>query len=200
MIEQAPWVFVAMVVLIGGGGLILGRVWQKGVVANLESRVALRDDRIAEYERKLDVSSPDEASRRIAALEDRLAKLGPRKLIKEQTDILKRELRAAPGKVSLTRDMGTNDAIRVFEQLSAVFNESGWAVQTGMVMGLGYHPKSGTMVLTKTGPTLSQAALTVTSAFTLAGVPFDLQKLPADNGSHVEVLQIIVTNPFPDPD
>jgi hypothetical protein len=77
VIEQAPWVFVTLVVLFGGGGLLGGRYWRADIVTNKDSIIALRDAEISDYKRKLDGASPDEAQARIAALEKRLDALTP---------------------------------------------------------------------------------------------------------------------------
>lgn len=50
--------------------------WAKAnQVGDLESRITLRDDRIAEYERKLDGASPQQAHERIERLEGRIAQM-----------------------------------------------------------------------------------------------------------------------------
>jgi len=46
VIAQAPWVFVASLVIFGGGGYALGRYMLSEKVGNLESRLAARDDQI----------------------------------------------------------------------------------------------------------------------------------------------------------
>lgn len=59
VIAQAPWVFVALVVLVGGGGYALGRYMVSEKVANLESRLAARDDQIVRLKEQV-AASPDE--------------------------------------------------------------------------------------------------------------------------------------------
>lgn len=75
VISQAPWVFVTEAALVGAIAFMFGRFFRGEKIANLESRIALKDDRISEYERKLDGASPDEAAQQFAALERRLDSL-----------------------------------------------------------------------------------------------------------------------------
>lgn len=70
VIHEAPISVVAISVLCVAVAWAALR-WQYG------ARLALRDDEIAAYRRKLDGASPDEAARKIAALEKRLDSLTP---------------------------------------------------------------------------------------------------------------------------
>ena len=64
--------FLGLAVIFGGGGLFLGRFSRNEIVSNLESRLALKDERIAEYERFLDGASPDEARYEIDQLKQQV--------------------------------------------------------------------------------------------------------------------------------
>jgi hypothetical protein len=87
-IAQAPLIFFAAVVAVCGVAYAIAR-WaystiiahKDAVIASLEARVKLRDDQLAN---KLESTPPDEARAMIAALQDQVAKLQPRRLTEPQ--------------------------------------------------------------------------------------------------------------------
>lgn len=82
VITQAPWAFAVCAALFGGAGLLLGRFWLSERVANLESRIARRDEIISDLEKSLSEQpqSPDRKAMRIALAG--LAKAG--RMLKER--------------------------------------------------------------------------------------------------------------------
>lgn len=52
VVSQAPWVFVTLAIVVGCGGFVVGRFFLTEKVSNLESRLAVRDERIKELEAK----------------------------------------------------------------------------------------------------------------------------------------------------
>ncbi|RWN02691.1 MAG: hypothetical protein EOR84_02945 [Mesorhizobium sp.] len=61
VVMQAPWVFVTFAALFGGGGFLIGHYWLSERVANLESRLARRDEEIAAH--RSTQAAPAEPSR-----------------------------------------------------------------------------------------------------------------------------------------
>lgn len=53
VVSQAPWFFLTLAVLFGGGGFAAGRFFLSEKVSNLESRLAFRDEQIKGLEAKL---------------------------------------------------------------------------------------------------------------------------------------------------
>ncbi|BBD37125.1 hypothetical protein Amn_20050 [Aminobacter sp. Y103A] len=52
-VAAAPWVFVALVVFIGGGGFAAGRFISGERIATLNERITKRDETIADLEKRL---------------------------------------------------------------------------------------------------------------------------------------------------
>jgi hypothetical protein len=65
-LTAAPWAFITLAVIMLAGGYVIGTWFKNGEISILERR-------IAEYESKLKVGSPDEAKAKIDHLEDELA-------------------------------------------------------------------------------------------------------------------------------
>jgi hypothetical protein len=181
VISQAPWVFVGLIGLFGGGGLLFGRFWQSGVVTTLESRMALRDDRIADYERKLGGATPDEASAKIAELERRLNELthDPRLFTAEQLAQVAAALKSyVTGEIQISRDLDSMQSVKVHAQLARFFKDQGWKVTTGTVFGITNPPASGIVLLTRNANPPSADEVSVVAALNAANVKFELRHDP----------------------
>ncbi|TPI64054.1 hypothetical protein FJ417_03905 [Mesorhizobium sp. B3-1-7] len=194
VVTAAPWAFVTFILL----GLLLGRFWQNGVVSTLTGRLALRDDRIAEYERKLGAASPDEARDKMEALERRLQALEPRSLSKDQLDKMENFLARRPGMVDIVKDMGSPQASRLHSQLEKVFIQSGWQIRSPAAMGV-TRPESGILFTTRTGDQISEEAKCAMDAFAAAGLPFERRRDPAPPSEQLDPamfppLTILVTD------
>lgn len=61
LVAANPIAFVTFAVLFGGGGFIVGRYFLTERVANLESRIARRDEEIATLKAKQATSEPEGA-------------------------------------------------------------------------------------------------------------------------------------------
>jgi hypothetical protein len=99
-----------------------------------EARLALRDDAINDYKRKLDGATPDEAAQRIAVLEDKVRTLehNPRLLTQEQLDRMAAVLkRNAVGKISIMRDNSGLQSVGVQRQMRKLFQGYGRDVEGG---------------------------------------------------------------------
>lgn len=177
VIANAPLAFVIWtLVLLGICWAILS--YAKGnQIGNLESRLALRDDEIANYKRQLEGATPDEARERIERLETELAALKPRRITPEQMEAIKRDL-TQTGRVTFTSDAASNDAALVATELARAFHERGWQVSTPVAFGPAFRPPSGIGVSVGdiSAPSPQEAA--VLSALKAAGLSFDVQALP----------------------
>lgn len=179
VISQAPWVFVGLIVLFGGGGLLFGRFWQSGVVTNLESRIALRDDRIAEYDRKLGGATPDEASAKIGELERRLNELthDPRLFKAEQLAQMATALKNyAAGEIQISRDLDSMQCVKVHAQLIKFFKDQRWKVTSGTVFGITNPPAGGIVLLTRDANSPSADEGSIVAALNAANVKFELRR------------------------
>ena len=186
VISQAPWVFVTLAVLFGTGGMILRRFMFNERIAILNGRLAERDEKIAAYKTKLDGATPDEAARRIDALESRLASMEPWTLSADQVQTLKEHLSKKPGQVRIVKDMASTDCARVYPQVIEAFSQSGWRVIGGGVLGLGNPPKQGIGLTSKNGDNLSDDEKAIIAAFVSAKVSFAHQRQQKMPGADFE--------------
>lgn len=69
VIAAAPWSFAICLFVVGGVIYLILRAMKAQEIADLNSRLTLRNDEIADYRRKLDGKSPDEAKAFVEALE-----------------------------------------------------------------------------------------------------------------------------------
>ena len=143
MILQAPATFAMALAILGG--LIWGAMsWSySSQIANLQSRLSLKDDQIADYKTKLEGATPDEAKRRLDALELQVKALSPRRLTEEQKGKIGQSLKGSLGSIQIIQDMGAPDAKAYTADLALAFQAAGWAVALPAVLGLGNPPPSG---------------------------------------------------------
>ncbi|PAQ05410.1 hypothetical protein [Mesorhizobium temperatum] len=168
VVTAAPWAFVAFTLI----GILAGRFWQNGVVSTLTSRLALRDDRIAEYERKLDGASPDEAHHKIAELERRLDTMSdPRLFSEEQLGRMAASIDGYKGKILITRDGGSVESAKVHVQLRRFFKRMGWDVDSWETMGSDNPPACGLVVFSGKDPPKDE--IVVLAAFDAAGIGYE---------------------------
>jgi hypothetical protein len=204
VIAHAPVTFFASLLVIA---FALWKIiqWQYGAqLTNAQSALTLRDAQLQDYKDKLSGATPDEAKARMDALENRideilpqLAALSPRKVSKEQTQIMVRFLDKFPECwVEVASDAGSADADQMSKGLVAAFAGARWRVQTPMVMGVGNAPPSGVGLRVPDPVNLSPQQQAVADALTAADIAFDLQigRVPSDwPGAPSPVAQIILT-------
>lgn len=195
VISQAPVSFAVIAALIATLVWFALR-WQFG--SQLSSRdgiIALKEAEINDYKRKLDGASPDEAAKKIEALERRLAAIEPRMLSDAELAALIDGLLIHRGKVNIAHDGGSPLTKKLHSQIVAGFQRAGWEVSTSMVMGLGNPPPTGVAVI---GPPGSQVADTVAKSLQRAGLQYDLQAQPNARGGPLDDwdVRLVVTAPI----
>ncbi|MER9329861.1 hypothetical protein [Mesorhizobium sp. M0488] len=188
VVTQAPWVFVTLVIIVGGGGVAIGRTWLNRTISNLQSDIATlesrhiaKDEKIADYQSKLNGATPDEARNLISALERRLAALEPRNLDPEQSRLLSTHLSNKPGSIQLIKDVGSPESGKIYAQFGVLLRRLGWELMEGSVMGLGNPPPTGIAVQSHAGDTLTEDAKALIAALQAAGIEYDVQKTAAIN-------------------
>lgn len=185
VIEKAPFVFLTGAVLIAGLVYAWVRHQFAERIASLDSRLRLRDDRIAEYERKLNASSPDEAKERIDRLEAQIAALQPRSLSQQQRDTIRKVASRHIGRLIVSHDAACSDCNRFAREISSVFTGAGWSVGNGVALGIGNPPDEGIAI--RASDPHSPDAIVVQDALRTAGVNFAVQ--PRDKmAQSVEIL------------
>jgi hypothetical protein len=68
-IGQAPWSFAICVAVVTGVLFVVLRAFKAQEIADLHSRLTLKSDEAADYRRKLDGATPEEARARVTKLE-----------------------------------------------------------------------------------------------------------------------------------
>lgn len=167
VITQAPWVFVGWTVLIAGAFWILLDYLKANQFSDLEGRLKLRDDEIADYKRKLGGATPDEAKARIDALEAQITKLQPRRLSLQQEATIVQALAETTGTLSVLQHVGPADSAKFADDIGRAFQKAGWQVQGSAVMMGGL-----TVGLQFTPHEISAAAQAAANALRAASLDF----------------------------
>lgn len=141
VIAGAPWSFAIGLTVIG---LLIWTVvrWSKAKeISDLESRLKLRDDEIADYKRKLDGATPDEAHHQIEELRAAIRRLDGPKLTADQAGALAMAAARAPGNLEINCDVGFVQGRAYARALGEAFSAPGWQVYIGNVGGVEDIPK-----------------------------------------------------------
>ncbi len=171
VISAAPWAFVAIAAAFLLMGFAAGRFFLSERISSLEGRIALKDDRIADYEAKLQGATPDEAKAKIEALERRLGVLEPRVIDASQENRIKSALAKKPGSVAIDRDTVSLRSKRLQMQLINAFEDAGWTVHYSETLGLDDLPVTGIGVRARVDELAAkEAAAFVMSAFQAASL------------------------------
>jgi hypothetical protein len=179
VISQAPLIFFTAVVVVGGIAYAIAR-WayativshKDATIASLEARVRLRDDQLAN---KLQSTTPDEAKALIAALQDQVAKLQPRRLTEVQRQAL---LEHAQAPLDVTWRMGIRwygfapDAELYARDFVDLFRQAGWDVAATRVIGGGHD--RGVILAVGDPENLTDLERTIRRAFEKAGLQLAL--------------------------
>lgn len=159
VIAQAPWAFVTCAVLFLGIGMALQSWLHSGATSAKDERLQLADDRIAEYERKLRVASPDEAVARLAKLEADVASFRPYSLSADQVARLTRVIAREQHGIAISRDNSSVDADVIHRQVATVFANAGWATVESVILGLKRPPICGLTLVKAPGGSTSELEL-----------------------------------------
>lgn len=174
MIAEAPLPFIVGWLIFGGVAWAMARHQFSERLATAEERIRFKDDQIAAYKDKLQGATPDEAAGRIAALEARLQKLGPRSITADQSRAMRSALLGTTGHLALRVDVSVADATILAASLKSPFEEAGWIVPW---------PPRPTTVHTNPPPTGlavvveadNQLPLVVLAALDAAEIAYDLR-------------------------
>ena len=198
VIAQAPVSFAASLVVVAAVMYAAARWRYAGTIATLEERLRLRDDRAAEYERKLQGATPDQARATIEELERKINALGPRRIDGSKRQTITAAISTFRGStLSIVADAASTDASNITRALSSAFTNAGWTVQQGVVMGLGNPPPSGIGVGLKNPSSTTPLESRVIQAFRDAEIEFDVQNSSSSShlvGKPVFDIEVIVTN------
>lgn len=140
-------------------------------IADLTSRLNLKNDQVADYQRKLEGKSPDEAKAQIDDLTRRLARLEPATLTADQRNQLIAAARAQPGIIVVRQNMAAVRMGDLHAALSSAFQASGWHVLSPQSMGIP-HQAAPVVVLIENPLAMTAAQRAACAGLTAAGVDY----------------------------
>ncbi|MDE2105770.1 MAG: hypothetical protein KGL39_51575 [Patescibacteria group bacterium] len=161
-------IIVALVV-----GFAAGRFMFSERIATLKGRIEARDEKISDYDQKLEGASPDEARKRIEALELQVKALSPRRLTEEQKTVMVRSLAGVRANIGIGKDMAVADASAFTGDLASVFQQAGWGVSLPAFLGMGGPQPSSGLGFEIDNNNPQQAERAVQTAMAAAGLRFD---------------------------
>ncbi len=165
-------------------------------IASLRSRLEQQSDRVAEYERKLQVASPDEAESLVEALERKIEMLRPRRVTAEQRRTIIEEVSAGAGRnISIVADATSPDAVSLAHSLANVFLCAGWKSMTTTRVGIDAAPVSGIGLKVRDRQVLSHPERLVYAGLRASGIEFDAQqRLCAAPPEYIVDAEIVITD------
>lgn len=189
-IIESPDTFIYFAIVIISIVFFIVRFHYSGRIDILNENINLKKAKIDEYEKKLSVSSPDEALERINILEGRVSGLEPMVLDKTQCERLFDALSISPGEVSITNEGSSYKANKLRTQLSDIFHKAGWKVRSGVHFAVANPSETGVLVEWVTGNPLGRQ---VYAAFKGIGLnpAFKEFHRPFD----IEVVSIVLSEP-----
>lgn len=144
-----------------------------GVIESQRERLQSRDEKIEDYQAKLEGAEPEEARADIKDLEARLARLEPRRLSDTQQEAMVEHLRAAHGVIDVVVDGPCTDGRPFSAGFGAVFQKAGWRVGFPMVFGISDPPATGLKVTAKDLNRLSEADHALFTALDASGLRYN---------------------------
>lgn len=194
-IAQAPWSFAICLFVVAAVIFLVLRSLKAQEIADLNSRLTLRNDEISDYRRKLDGKSPDEAKARLDELEARVTRLQPRRLDAAQREGIRAAVAGFASSVSIAADMAAADARGLVADLSAAFQSAGWVVSSPMVGGLGNPPPSGFGVNVTDPDNMTEAQTAFVAALRSIDIEFDLRRgvMGETPGRPTQELELLIT-------
>jgi hypothetical protein len=194
-IASAP--ILAAMVLIAALVAIWGVLhWSyRAALSNKDSHIAFLERRVAEYRDRLGGATPDEARKRIEALETELKslrlRLQPRRLTQAQRQAIVDRSRlpagAKPAPVVVTQEAVCSDCRAFADDLVAALNEGGnWQVSATVVQSPDERPRTGLSIRVAEPLRPPPQAARLQAALRSAGLAFDV--VSGDVGDTVELL------------
>jgi hypothetical protein len=181
VIGQAPLIFSAAVIVVGGLMFVVAR-WAYSTVnshkdariGTLEAMIKLRDDQLSN---KFNTTPPDEAKALIAALQDQVSKLQPRRLTQEQRATIRDVARAPAGEqwfIDLKWNGMASDAERYAQDFRECLGLAGWAVRGNRIIGAG--SDEGLFVIVADEGALPPSLTALLKALEMAAIKYEIDR------------------------
>ena len=175
VILQAPATFLVAIAIVFGIAWVALDWKYSSQISNLQSRLSLRDDQIADYKDKLNGATPDEAKKRLDELETQVRALSPRRLTNEQKGKLTQALAGTSGVIEIAQDAAVSDAKAFTGDLATCFQVAGWTVSLPSIFAPGYVPPTGVALRVLNPGSLRPAELNAKKALEAAGIEFNIE-------------------------
>ncbi|MFF0919109.1 hypothetical protein ACFYE8_05330 [Rhizobium leguminosarum] len=188
VISQAPFVVVGLLLATAVAAFSVGRFFLSEKVANLESRLATKDETIANYREKLAGATPDEARSKIDELERRLSALEPSILSASQSAMFSAIVGTKPGSVQVVVDLASANRQQLARQLERSLKDVGWNVEIGSAAGVSNPPKTG-ISITPGSVDIADANI-LARAFDAIGVAYEM----LTPSVHTNMTQILISD------
>ena len=194
VIAAAPLAFAIWTAVILAACWALVSHLKTNQIGNLDSRIALRDDEIADYKRKLEGATPEEAAQKIARLEEAVARLQPASFTKEQLMKLTKAIENIKGTMEVYVDGAYPDGPSLAAQLIEAFRDAGWSASSGMVIGPANRPPNGIEFSNapEVAPELRSATL---NALAEAGLRFAIFPMNPPHWKERGAMRLTLTQP-----
>ena len=175
VILQAPATFLVAIAIVSGIAWVALDWKYSSQISNLQSRLSLRDDQIADYKDKLNGATPDEAKKRLDELETQVRALSPRRLTNEQKGKLTQALAGTSEVIEIAQDAAVSDAKAFTGDLATCFQVAGWTVSLPSIFAPGYVPPTGVALRVLNPGSLRPAELNAKKALEAAGIEFNIE-------------------------
>jgi hypothetical protein len=182
VIRGAPWSFISVVGVIGAAIWFFLATVNQGTISAKDATIQTLSTQVAAYKDKLNGATPDEAKAMIDSLEkklnEKIAKLEPRHLTKEQRDIISGIISGHVNSnyaLVVASDMSCADCKRYANEFISLLPKSNWEISTPSVLAASAASTKGIAVLTPdpTNP-LPEADILI-KAFSAANIKFDIK-------------------------
>ena len=179
VISAAPWSAAIIATVTGGCIWFFVNQINAGTLSAKDATIETLKTENQSYKDKLNGASPDEARAQINDLENRLAKIEPRRLREDERRAIARfVVIPAAGKqflISIESDMSCPDCAQYAADFLAITDNAHWSSIAPKVMGVTRASPKGIAILTPDpGSPLPEAEAFV-RGLTEAKIPFDLK-------------------------
>lgn len=182
VISSTPWTFAIVIVSI------IALAWKafgylnNTKVETLKAQLDFANSTVAEFKKKTEVNSPDDAQEKIRSLEkevqeikESVQKLGPKRISAQQKQSIISALSIAAGaRVSIAKDGASSEAQTLSSDLVDAFKRGGWRVDTPMVLGLGNPPPTGIEIRLSQAQARSVSEQAIINAFEAAAIRYNI--------------------------
>lgn len=180
MLTASPLLSLTLIIVCLAFGYAGARWRYAGKIETLEERLKLKDDTAAEYKRKLDGATPDEAKGRLDALEHLVDHLKPRELTDHQMTVLRQFLASTPGAVQVGFAMGEPTCQEYAGKIAGLYREAGWRVETVQIMAAWGPSYPGMGIIARPEDISTPMIIGLLDAFNRAGIRIKLTPNPVD--------------------